>query len=41
MDLSFLNVLLPMLFNGLKITLLIAVTGILLGFLLGAVAFGK
>ena len=38
MDLSFLNVLLPMLFNGLKITLLIAVTGILLGFLLGAVA---
>lgn len=38
MDLSFLNVLLPMLFNGLKITLLISITGILLGFLLGAVA---
>ncbi|WP_443595917.1 amino acid ABC transporter permease [Agathobacter sp.] len=38
MDLSFLNVLLPMLFNGLKITLLIAVSGILLGFLLGAAA---
>ena len=38
MDFSFLNVLLPMLFNGLKITLLIAITGILFGFLLGALA---
>lgn len=37
MDLSFLNVLLPMLFQGLKVTLYIAVVGILLGFLLGAV----
>ena len=38
MDLSFLNVLLPMLFNGLKVTLLIAIVGILFGFLLGALA---
>lgn len=37
MDLSFLNVLLPMLFQGLKVTIYIAVVGILLGFLLGAV----
>lgn len=38
MDLSFLSVLLPMLFRGLKITLLVAICGILLGFLLGAVS---
>lgn len=38
MNLSFLNVLLPMLFKGLKVTLLVAVSGILLGFLLGALA---
>lgn len=37
MDLSFLNVLLPMLFRGLGTTLKIAVSGILLGFFLGAV----
>lgn len=37
MDLSFLNVLLPMLFDGLRVTIYIAVVGILLGFLLGAV----
>ena len=38
MDFSFLNVLLPMLFRGLKVTIYIAVVGILLGFLLGALA---
>lgn len=38
MDLSFLSVLLPMLFKGLKITLLVAVLGILFGFILGAIA---
>ena len=38
MDLSFLSVLLPMLFRGLKVTIYIAVAGILLGFLLGALA---
>lgn len=38
MDLSFLNVLLPMLFNGLKVTLLVAVFGILFGFILGSIA---
>lgn len=38
MDFSFLNVLLPMLFKGLKVTLLVAVSGILLGFVLGALA---
>lgn len=38
MDFSFLNVLLPMLFKGLKVTLLVAVSGILFGFLLGALA---
>lgn len=38
MDFSFLNVLLPMLFRGLKVTIYIAVTGIILGFLLGALA---
>lgn len=37
MDLSFLSVLLPMLFRGLKVTLLVAVCGILLGFVLGAI----
>ena len=38
MDFSFLNVLLPMLFSGLKVTLLVAIVGILLGFVLGALA---
>lgn len=38
MDFSFLSVLLPMLFKGLKVTIYVAVIGILLGFLLGAVA---
>ena len=38
MDLSFLGVLLPMLFKGLRVTLLVAVLGILFGFLLGAIA---
>ena len=38
MDFGFLNVLLPMLFKGLKVTLLVAVSGILFGFLLGALA---
>lgn len=38
MDLSFLSVLLPMLFNGLKVTLLVAICGILFGFLLGTIA---
>ena len=37
MDLSFLNVLLPMLFRGLKVTIYVAVAGILLGTLLGAI----
>lgn len=37
MDLSFLSILLPMLFRGLKVTLLVAVCGILLGFILGAI----
>ncbi|MFT3983561.1 MAG: amino acid ABC transporter permease [Lachnospiraceae bacterium] len=36
MELSFLSVLLPMLFRGLKFTLFIAAAGILLGFLLGS-----
>ena len=35
MDLSFLSVLLPMLFRGLKVTIYIAVVGILLGALAG------
>ena len=35
-DLSFLETLLPMLFRGLKVTIYIAVSGIVLGFLLGA-----
>ncbi len=38
MDLSFLEVLLPMLFKGLKVTIYVAVVGILLGFVLGAAA---
>ena len=38
MDFGFLNILLPMLFKGLKVTLLVAVSGILFGFLLGALA---
>jgi glutamine transport system permease protein len=38
MDLSFLGVLRPMLFKGLRVTLLVAVLGILFGFLLGAIA---
>ncbi len=38
MDLSFLSILLPMLFRGLKVTLLVAISGILLGFILGAVS---
>lgn len=38
MDLGFLKVLLPMLFRGLQTTLYIAILGIVLGFLLGAVA---
>ena len=37
MDLSFLNVLLPMLFRGLKVTIDVAVAGSLLGTLLGAI----
>lgn len=36
MDLGFLATLLPMLFRGLRVTIYIAVCGILLGFLLGA-----
>ncbi|MBA5851629.1 amino acid ABC transporter permease [Clostridium sp. cel8] len=35
MDLSFLQVLMPMLFNGLKVTLEVSILGILFGFLLG------
>lgn len=38
MDLEFLGKLLPMLFTGLKVTILIAIVGILLGFLLGTLA---
>lgn len=38
MNLDFLSVLLPMLFRGLKVTLLIAVLGILFGFILGSLA---
>lgn len=38
MDLSFLRVLLPMLFQGLKITLFIAFMGIVLGFTIGSLA---
>lgn len=36
MDLSFLSKLLPMLFQGLKVTLLIAIFGIVFGFILGS-----
>lgn len=36
MDFSFLSTLLPMLFSGLRVTIYIAVCGILLGFLLGS-----
>lgn len=38
MDLGFLAKLLPMLFTGLKVTILIAIVGILFGFLLGTLA---
>lgn len=38
MDLSFLQVLLPMLFRGLKLTLYIAIVGISLGFVIGCFA---
>jgi glutamine transport system permease protein len=38
MDLSFLKVLLPMLIEGFKITLLISVLGILFGFILGGIS---
>ena len=36
MDLSFLKVLLPMLFEGLKLTLLIAIVGIAIGTIIGS-----
>ena len=36
MDMKFLNVLLPMMFDGLKLTILIAVVGIGIGFLVGS-----
>lgn len=36
MDMSFLEILLPMLFEGLKLTLLIAIVGIAIGFLIGS-----
>lgn len=36
MNMSFLNVLLPMMMEGLKLTILIAVTGIAIGFLIGS-----
>ncbi len=38
MDLGFLSKLLPMLFSGLKVTILIAVAGIIFGFLFGTLA---
>lgn len=38
MNVDFLSTILPMLFRGLKVTMQIAVTGIILGFLLGAVS---
>ncbi|MCR5054001.1 MAG: amino acid ABC transporter permease [Lachnospiraceae bacterium] len=38
MDLGFLGKLLPMLFTGLRVTILIAVVGIIFGFLLGTLA---
>lgn len=37
MDLSFLSVLLPMLFKGLRLTLLIAIVGIAFGFVIGCI----
>lgn len=37
MDLEFLQVIIPMLFRGLKVTMEVAVVGILLGFVLGAI----
>ena len=36
MDMKFLDVLLPMMFDGLKLTILIAVVGIAIGFLIGS-----
>ena len=36
MDMKFLDVLLPMMFEGLKLTVLIAVVGIGIGFLIGS-----
>ena len=36
MNLEFLSAIVPMLFRGLKVTMLIAVVGIMLGFILGA-----
>jgi len=38
MDLSFLNVLFPMLLRGFKVTLMISIFGILIGFVLGCVS---
>lgn len=38
MDLSFLSKLLPMLFEGLKFTILISIVGILFGFIIGSLA---
>lgn len=38
MDFSFLTVLLPMLFRGLKVTLMIAGVGITLGFIIGCLS---
>lgn len=38
MDFSFLSTLLPMLFSGLKVTLQVAIVGILLGFVVGALS---
>lgn len=38
MDLSFLHILLPMLFNGLKVTALVAIVGIAIGFVLGSLS---
>lgn len=38
MNTDFLSIMIPMLFEGLKVTLQVAVTGIILGFLLGSVS---
>ena len=38
MSVEFLSSILPMLFRGLKLTMLIAVVGILLGFVLGSIS---